>query len=97
MAKYILLWELDTTRTPDDPKVRQQQWRTLQDMVVKQLETGELKDWGLYIGGNKGYAIIEGTDMDVLKLTTTYIPYVSFDVKQVASVEQVIENTKAMG
>ena len=96
MARCLLLWKLDTARIPDDPKVRQKQWRTLQDMVVKQLKTGELKDWGLYIGGNKGFAIIEGTEMDVLKLTTVYIPFVSFEAIQIASIEQVIENTKAM-
>ena len=96
MARYILLWELDTTRTPDDPKERQKQWRTFQDMVVKQLESGEFKDWGLYIGGGKGFAIVEGTEMDAARITNIYFPYVTFDVRQIISIEQAIENTKAM-
>jgi hypothetical protein len=45
---------------------------------------------------NIGFAIIEGNEMDVLKPTTTYIPYVSFEAKQIASIEQAIENTEAM-
>ncbi len=96
MAKYILHWEIDTTRTPDDPKVRKGQWRTLQDMVVKQLETGVIKDWGEYVGQLNGYCIMEGTEMDVMKLATIYIPFASFDVKQVISIQQAIENAEAM-
>jgi len=96
MARYILLWELDSTRTPDDPKERQKQWRTFQDMVVERLESGETKDWGKYVGEGRGYAIIEGTEMDAEELGNTYFPYVTFEVKQIISIEQAIEVVKAM-
>ena len=92
MAKYLLLWELDRTRTPEDPETRQSQWRSLQDMVVKQLEDGDLKDWGLCLGELKGYCIVEGTDADVSKFTIGYSPYVIFEVKQVQSIQQAIDN-----
>ena len=92
MAKYLLLWELDITRTPEDPETRKSQWRTLQDMVVKQLEGGDLKDWGLYVGEGKGYCILEGTDADVAKFTLVYSPYVIFEVKQVRTIQQAIDS-----
>lgn len=92
MAKYLLLWEIDRARTPEDRETRKSQWRTLQDMVVKQLEGGDLKDWGLFLGEMKGYCVIEGTDADVLKVTIGYSPYVIFEVKQVQSIQQAIDN-----
>ena len=90
MTKYLLLWEIDTTRTPDDPEARKQQWRTLQDMVVKQLEDGDLKDWGMCLGEMNGYCIIEGTAADVAKFTLVYSPYVIFEVREVRSIQQAI-------
>jgi len=96
MAKYLLLWEIDTGRIPEDPNVRKEQWRALQDAVAKQLETGQMKDWGLCVGELTGYCIVEGTAADVGKVTRGYVPFVSFDVKQVITIQQAIENVEGI-
>jgi len=96
MAKYLLLWELDTSRVPEDPGIRKQQWNALQDAVVKQLEAGQMKDWGLCAGELTGYCIVEGSQADVGKVTRGYVPWVSFDVKQVITIQQAIENLEGM-
>jgi len=96
MAKYLLLWELDSTRIPEDPSVRKEHWRGLQDAVVKQLEAGQMKDWGLCVGEMTGFCIIEGTEVDVGRVTRGYVPYVSFDVKQVITIQQAIQNVEDM-
>jgi len=33
MGKYLLLWEMDQTRIPIDPKERGTGWKALMDMV----------------------------------------------------------------
>jgi len=96
MAKYLLLWELDTSRIPEDASVRKEHWRTLQDVVADQLQTGQMKDWGLCVGELTGYCIIEGTEADVGRATRAFIPFVSFDVKQVVTIQQAIDNVESM-
>jgi hypothetical protein len=96
MAKYLLLWELDSARIPEDPSVRKEHWRGLQDAVVKHLEAGQMKDWGLCVGEMTGFCIIEGTEADVGKVTRGYVPCVSFDVKQVITIQQAIQNVEDM-
>ena len=96
MAKYLLLWELDTSRIPEDPNIRKEQWRALQDAVVKQLDAGQMKDWGLCAGELTGYCIVEGSETDVGKVTRGYVPFVSFDVKQVITIQQAIDNVEDM-
>jgi hypothetical protein len=96
MAKYLLLWEMDSTRIPEDPSVRKEHWRTLQDAVVNQLEAGQMKDWGLCVGELTGYCIIEGSESDVGKVTRGFVPFVGFDVKQVITIHQAIANVEGM-
>ena len=96
MAKYLLLWEVDPTRTPEDPKERQQQWLAFQNTVVDQLKNAGLKDWGEYVGEINGYAIFEGTEVELAILTSLWVPFVKFKVRSVITIEQVIQATKAM-
>ena len=93
MAKYLLLWELDYSRTPEDPATRKQQWRAMQGAVNKQMEAGKITDWGLFVGEGKGYCIVEGSTMDVGAVTRTYSPYVIFEVKQLMTLDEAIQNT----
>jgi hypothetical protein len=46
MAKYMVLWEIDTSRTPEDAKAKKAQHLGLQELVKKHLKEGVVKDWG---------------------------------------------------
>ena len=94
MAKYLVLWELDETRIPVDPKERAAGWKPLVDMVKKDMESGFMKDWGGYIGETSGYTIYEGAELDLSIHLQQYVPFVRFKVHPVGSVshtEQMIE------
>ena len=97
MAKYLLLWEVDYSRTPEDPATRREQWLGMQAAVSKQLEGGLLTDWGLFVGEGRGYCIVEGSAAEVGMLTRTYTPFVHFEVKQVVSVQEAMQNTEGIG
>lgn len=92
MAKFLLLWESDMTRAPLDPKKRLAGWTMLLNMVKDDLESGRLKDWGAFPGEHAGYAIMEGTDQEVLIGTEKYVPYVRFKTHSVISVSQTLES-----
>ena len=96
MGKYLLLWEVDKTRVPTDPKERGAGWGLLMAMVRQDIEKGVSKDWGAFVGEMNGYAVAEGTELEVLNMTEQYVPYVTFKVHPIASESQVNEMIKAL-
>ena len=85
MGRYHLLWEADTTRTPVDRKERGTLVKGLLDIVKQDIEKGITKDWGGFLGEAKGYAIVEGTELEIAKMIQQYTPFVSFEVHPVTS------------
>ncbi len=96
MGKYLLLWEIDQTKIPIDPKERGAGWGLLMAMVRQDIEKGISKDWGAFVGENNGYAIMEGTELEVMNTIAQYVPYCIFKVHPVASESQVNEMIKAL-
>jgi len=96
MGKYLLLWEVDKTRVPTDPKERGAGWGLLMAMVRQDIEKGISKDWGAFVGETNGYAIAEGTEVEILNMTAQYVPYCIFKVYPIASESQVNEMIKAL-
>ena len=47
MGKYLMLWEVDTTRLPVNPKERGAGWNALMQMVKQDMKKGTTKDWGV--------------------------------------------------
>ncbi|MEJ2658583.1 MAG: hypothetical protein P8012_15570 [Desulfobacterales bacterium] len=90
MGKYLALWEIDQTRIPDDPKERGAGWSALM------AEIGLTKDWGAFVGETSGYAIYEGTELEVMNAIQQYIPFASFHVHPIASVDQVSEMIESL-
>jgi hypothetical protein len=88
MARYMLLWEYDTSRCPLDAKEKVGQWLALTDVVKRQLKSGEIKEWAHYAGESAGYVIVEGNELDALKISGTYAPYVKFTSKVLLTIEQ---------
>ena len=96
MGKYLALWEIDQTRIPVDPKERGAGWSFLMAMVKKNLETGLTTDWGAFVGETSGYAIYEGTELEVMNAIQQYIPFATFQVHPIASVDQVSEMIESL-
>ena len=96
MGKYLLLWEVDRARIPTDPKERGAGWGLLMAMVRQDREKGVSKDWGAFVGETNGYAVAEGTEIEILNMTAQYGPYVSFKVHPIASESQVNDMIKAL-
>lgn len=97
MAKFLILWELDTTKMPVDPKEIVTVRTKLLNMVKDDLKSGALTDWGRFVGENGGYAIGEGTEEEVEITTARYVPYVKFKkTSSILTVTQVGEVMKTM-
>jgi hypothetical protein len=96
MAKYLLLWELDKSKIPLDPKERAMGWTQLINMVKKDMENGQMIDWGSFPAEHSGYVVVESTEVELMQVTAQYDPYVFFKVHPVASVSQVEELLNSM-
>jgi len=94
MGKYLVLWEIDTTRVPTDPKERGTAWLGMADMTKQDMTSGVVKDWGIFPGELRGYAIDEGSEVDIMNVMAKYAPYVKFEVHPVASLAQAEEVIK---
>jgi len=96
MARFLLLWEMDTTKLPDDPKERIAAWTMSMNMVKSELKSGKLKDWGMFPGELAGYGIREGTEVDIAIATGRYGPAIKYKTHPVLSVSQTDEVLKAL-
>ena len=61
MPRYLMTWELDTTKIPIDPKERAAAWLPMIQMVKQDIQSGSLKEWGTHIGEMKGFGVFEGS------------------------------------
>jgi hypothetical protein len=96
MGKYLLLWEIDATKIPVSPKERGAGWNALMEMVKQDIKKGLIKDWGTFIGELSGYAVEEGSELEVMNAVQQYTPFVHFKVHPIGSVIQVDEMIKAL-
>ena len=91
MAKCHLYWKLNLATIPADPKERGSAWSLFMAMIQKDMENGLLKDWGAFTSEGAGYCIVDGTNVEIMKMTEQYVPYVTFEPKPVATAEEVNE------
>jgi len=96
MGRYLVLWEIDSSRSPVDAKERVAGWSLLQEMVKQDIKSGITKDNGQFVGELSGYSIMEGTEVEVGSTLVKYFPYVNFKLHAVLSVSQVGEILKKM-
>ena len=96
MGKYLMLWEIDTTKVPVSPKERGAGWNTLMQMVKQDIKKGMTKDWGAFVGEINGYSVAEGTEVEIGNMLQQFAPFVRFKVHPIASVSQVEEVIKAL-
>ena len=96
MAKYFMTWEVDMTRAPVDMKERAILWNGLAEMVKQQIQDGTTKDWGAFVGEHRGYSVVDQSPVELVKNLQKYVPFVSFQVHQVTTIDEMAEAFKSM-
>ena len=96
MGRYLTLWEVDQTKIPIDPKERGEGWGLLMAMTRQDIEKGLVTSWGSFVGESKGYAVLEGTEVEVMRSLQQYVPYCIFKMHPIATESQVNEMIKAL-
>ena len=93
---YLILWELDQTKMPIDPKERAAGWAAFMAMVRKDHERGVATSWGSFLANGSGYTVMEGTELEVMLVLQQYVPFITYKVHPIATESQVNELVKAM-
>ena len=91
MGKFLLKWSLAESKVPADPRERGAGWTMLMNLIKQDREKGILRDWGAFPSEGKGYCIVEGSNVDLMKMTDQYVPYVNFETYPVASIHEIDE------
>ena len=95
MGRYLCLWEIHPSAIPTSGE-GWAQWEDLLGWLKGEMERGFFKDWGQFIGVLNGYAVVEGTEMDISRMAQRLITICSFRVHPIASVDQVGEMVRAL-
>ena len=95
MAKYFMTWEADEHLWPIDSKEQAALGMKLGKLIQKAIKKGKIIDWGIFIGGDRGYTIAEGDAVDLYAELQQYHPYIDFMVHQVLSIDEMMEAQKS--
>ena len=96
MARYMVLWEVEASRIPEDPKTKKALLLGFQEMVKKQLKEGIVKEWGAFVGERSGYIITEGKAVSLHTIAEGWVPFVKFTTKEIMTIDEVNKATKAL-
>jgi len=96
MPKYLVLFELDNSKVPIDPKERGESWGAMLDMVKQDIKDGVILDWGTFLGENRGYIICQASERELEKYLQQYVPFIIPKVYRIMSVEQIAELAKSL-
>ncbi|MFC2070731.1 hypothetical protein ACFLTB_06140 [Chloroflexota bacterium] len=96
MTKYFVTWETDTSKLPSDSQERGALFIQMLEATKQTLKEGRVNDWGQFIGGGKGYGIADGDGIEVYKTLQQFAPYITLNVQEVLSVDEVIEAIKSL-
>jgi hypothetical protein len=94
MTKFYMRWHLNPTFIPTNPEERVKLWMSMLELVKADLKSGALSDWGMCSDSSGGYGFAETDEKTLHTTILRWIPYVSFDIKPVLSVDQVMESIK---
>ncbi|OGO36483.1 MAG: hypothetical protein A2147_01050 [Chloroflexi bacterium RBG_16_57_8] len=96
MPKYLLMWEIDASKAPVNPKERGAAWTGMLDVIKQDMKDGKITDWGAFAGEGRGYSVSVMSELDLAKSLQRFFPYITFRVNQVMTVDQTAELAKSL-
>ena len=93
---YLILWEANSALMPTNPQERMKLIVSHTEMTKKDLESGDVKMWGVSPGGGRGFSITEGDAKEIMTGTMKYAPYYNFEIKPMLSIDEVMDAMKGM-
>ena len=96
MAKYLVLWELNTGTIPTDPAERGKLFGNLMQVVQQGMAEGMTTDWGIFPGASAGFSMHEGTEEQILGNSLKYSPFAKLEARPVLSAAEAVKVLQSM-
>lgn len=96
MPRYLVEWELDTTKIPIDPKERATAWLPMVQLIRQDMQSGLIKEWGSYVGEMRGFGVFEVSEEEAMKNLQRYVPFVQFKTHSLVTIDQMEKLFKEM-
>ena len=93
---YLILWEANMSLFPSDQQERVKLIMSMAQRVKESVDSGETKLWGVDVAGGKGFSISEMKSKEVFANLNTYAPYITFEVREMLSIDEMIGVMKEM-
>lgn len=95
MLKFYVRWRMNPKEIFKTAEERGKFVLLLLERTKADIQAGVIKDWGSCIDGSGGYSIYDvPSEADVFDSLRRWMPHVIFDVRQVLTVEQLLESRK---
>ena len=91
MSRYLVLWEINQSQFPADPKERVTLMSQAKEWVEKNISKGIITSWGAFLTGGKGYSVFECSPSEIYKEAQTFNPYFTIQIHEVLSVNELPE------
>ena len=96
MAKCLILWEMEPAVMPKDPAEQMAVLGKLGMITKNAVDSGKVKDWGIFAGGFAGYSIIDEPATETLTRAMQFMPYVKLKVNPVVGINEVMQVMQSM-
>ena len=88
MAKYLVIWEVDMSRIPTDPKEQGAALKAMLDQDRQSIKDGIITDWGCFLGELRGYTIHDVSEEELEEYCLQFVPFATFKTYRVLSLDE---------
>jgi hypothetical protein len=77
MGRYLVIWEINNPRLPEDAQERAAAFKAAMQAVQAGIDSGMIKEWGAFLGLEKGFGVYEGSEVEVAAFLQQFAPWAS--------------------
>jgi|GEM_PF-5963580 len=97
MGRFLVIWELQNARLSDNPQERAAAARASMQGVQAGIDAGMIKEWGAFLGMEKGFGVYEGSEAEVAAFLQQFAPFATDTVHPYVTITELNAMLDAMG
>lgn len=97
MGRFLVIWEINNPRLSENPQEQVAYIKASMQGVQAGIDAGMIKEWGAFVGGEKGFGIYEGSAVEVAAFLQQFSPWASDKVYPFITLDEVGAMLDAMG
>ena len=95
MTRYFVYWKAVNSRIPENTEAKIKQSIGFYQITQEALKSGPIKAFGARPDSAVGYAIFEGSEADMARMATMFVPYFEYEVYPIMTADEMMEVLKS--